>query len=68
MKAKRSSRRPKAKITSAMFLKRFGMKPTQDDLQRVNCSKAGTEGHRQCGVCSSHGRPRFECGCLGKSQ
>lgn len=37
----------------------FGREPENDDLDRINCPKAGTLGHRYCGVCS-HGLPRFE--------
>ena len=67
MKAARSSSRPsKAKLTAAAFRKRFGVKPTQDDLERVNCMQAGLPGHTQCGICIEHGKPRFECGCLGR--
>lgn len=46
------------------FEKKFGRKPIQDDLDRVNCKEVGTVGHSQCGVCTTHDKPRFGCGCL----
>jgi len=35
-----------------------------DDGERIACTKAGTPGHRQCGLCPKHGTPRFDCGCI----
>jgi hypothetical protein len=39
----------------------FGITPIQDDLERVNCGKAGEIGHSHCGICEC-GQPRFICG------
>lgn len=39
-----------------------GRKPEQDDLERVNCPDAGRLGHQQCGWCTAHACPVFECG------
>lgn len=52
-------------ITEEQFKKQFGIEPEQDDLDRVNCTKAGNAGHWSCGVCDKHNKPRFICGCLG---
>ena len=41
-----------------------GKWPIDDMLERVNCKRAGESGHRQCGWCSLHNKPRFECGCM----
>ncbi len=50
-------------IQAEEFERMTGHAPTNDDLDRVNCQEVGTVGHSQCGVCDSHGKPRFECGC-----
>ena len=47
------------------FIAATGDKPELDDLERVNCLLAGSNGHRQCGWCREHNKPRFVCGCLG---
>lgn len=31
---------------------------------RAYCGNAGKPGHRQCGLCSEHHQPRYECGCV----
>lgn len=49
---------------SEKFETRVGRPPTQDDLDRVNCKRVGEGGHRQCGWCQEHDKPRFICGCL----
>lgn len=41
----------------------FG-EPADDDLVRVNCSKAGEIMHVQCGLCVEHKKPRHMCGCM----
>jgi len=51
-------------ITTEEFEKRFGVKPELDDLDRVNCPEEGTVAHWHCGVCPTHDKPRFMCGCL----
>lgn len=50
-------------LTAIEYELRFGLVPQDDDLERVNCKQAGTEGHRFCGVCKTHKMPRFECSC-----
>lgn len=46
-------------MTSEEFRSRFGRDPENDDLDRVNCEKAGLRGHKSCGLCQ-HGLPRFQ--------
>ncbi len=55
-------------MDEAEYERRFGSKPEQDDLLRVNCDRAGTLGHSLCGVCEEHKKPRFECGCSAKRE
>ena len=45
------------------FEDRTGRKPEHDDLERVNCKRAGEIGHWACGWCDKHYAPRAECGC-----
>lgn len=45
------------------FEERTGRPPENDDLERVNCAKAGEPGHHFCGWCGDHNRPMYECGC-----
>ncbi len=54
------------KLTTEEFAQRFGFAPENDDLDRVNCKDAGSLGHWSCGICSTHNKPRFICGCLAK--
>ena len=49
------------------FEKLTGDKPENDDLDRVNCDKAGQIGHYCCGLCSKCGQPKFMCTCLIRS-
>jgi len=51
-------------MTAEEFKDRFGREPEDDDLDRVNCKEVGTLGHWFCGVCETHNKPRFECGCM----
>ena len=51
-------------ITAEEFKQIFGYEPENDDLERVNCEKAGTFGHWQCGWCPKHEVPRLKCMCL----
>ena len=51
-------------MTEEEFEKLVGVPPTDDDLERVNCSHAGEPLHQQCGWCAIHNKPRFMCGCL----
>ena len=55
-------------MTAAAFAAKTGRPPELDDLERVNCAKAGQIMHWQCGWCAEHDSPRFECGCLAKLQ
>lgn len=54
------------KITAEEFRKIFGYDPEWDDLERVNCEKAGTIGHMQCGWCPKHNVPRLNCFCFAE--
>ena len=50
------------------FEAKTGRAPEQDDLDRVNCTKAGRLMHRHCGWCDDCEKPRFECFCkIGRS-
>jgi len=52
-------------ISEENFKERFGREPELDDLDRVNCDLGPDHvGHWHCGVCPTHDKPRFECGCL----
>lgn len=35
-----------------------------DNLERANCPKFGYAGHRLCGYCEEHNKPRTVCFCL----
>ena len=50
-------------ITPEIFFEKTGQQPEKDDLERVNCKKAGELGHGFCGWCSIHDLPKFSCGC-----
>jgi hypothetical protein len=50
---------PSKKITLKYFTQRTGRKPQHDDLERVNCKKAGTPGHYLCGWNEKAAVPRF---------
>lgn len=52
----------------AQFYAATGRDPWQDDMDRVNCDKAGQIGHWMCGWCDRCDKPRFQCGhlALGK--
>jgi hypothetical protein len=41
--------RAKTEITPLMFVAAVGYLPTNDDLERCNCPKAGQIMHQQCG-------------------
>lgn len=49
-------------ITSQYFYERTGELPEQDDIERSNCSEAGTAGHYYCGWCKYCDLPKFVCG------
>jgi hypothetical protein len=40
-----------------------GYPPENDDLERVNCKRAGELGHFDCGLCRQCDMPRFMCAC-----
>lgn len=48
-------------ITEKNFKDATGREPENDDLERVNCGKAGYVGHTGCGWCYLHNLPKFEC-------
>ncbi len=50
-------------ITPEQFTAYCNREPQRDDLDRTNCPEAGMPGHRQCGMCPEHSKPRIECGC-----
>jgi len=50
-------------MNAGEFLWLTGFAPENDDLERVNCEKAGEMGHHNCGLCPDHVKPRFVCGC-----
>lgn len=53
-------------MTAEEFTSKMGIEPVNDDLERVNCEHAGEFGHRYCGWCDDHNKPRFMCGCVKK--
>lgn len=48
--------------TAEEFKAATGHEPAQDDLERANCTQAGTPGHWGCGWCPDCNKPRFTCG------
>ena len=48
-------------FTAADFDRATGRPPTDDDLERANCSKAGEIGHMNCGWCYTSNLPKFQC-------
>jgi hypothetical protein len=44
------------------FIASVGREPVNDDLDRANCTEAGTVGHQSCGWCDMCDKPRFVCG------
>lgn len=49
-------------ITAEQFQTATGRTPQDDDLDRVNCEKAGEPGHWYCGWCNLCNKPVFMCG------
>lgn len=47
------------KITAKMFKHATGYEPVDDDLERVNCSKAGQLAHVSCGWDHERNMPVF---------
>ena len=53
--------------TTDDFFQHVGRLPEDDDLERAMCSEAGTNSHKQCGVCI-HMKPVFCCNeCCSKA-
>lgn len=46
-------------ITVKAFIAATGRKPVQDDMDRVNCERAGECGHMFCGWNTEKNLPRF---------
>ena len=42
------------------FLLLTGRLPENDDLERIDCAKAGSDGHIMCGTCKVHNMPVWE--------
>lgn len=51
-----------ANWTRLDFIANVYVEPIQDDLERCNCSEAGSAfGHIHCGICRAHNLPMFMC-------
>ena len=50
-------------IDAAEFIRKTGHQPYEDDLERVNCPHAGSDGHWSCGWCEYCDLPQYQCGC-----
>ena len=48
------------KMNSKEFMLLTGRLPENDDLERVNCNEAGSDGHIMCGTCEAHNMPVWE--------
>jgi len=53
-------------ITLAQYVNVMGSGPPYNELERCNCANEGEQGHRYCGWCSAHNKPRAMCGCQAK--
>jgi hypothetical protein len=51
-------------VSAEDFKKMTGVEPVQDDLERVNCERAGSRGHQYCGLCHTGKHPNFMCECI----
>lgn len=47
-------------ITEQQFEQATGRKPVDDDMERVNCDRAGEPGHNSCGWNHTHNCPAYE--------
>ena len=54
--------------TAEQYKERTGHEPVDDDLERLNCERAGELGHFHCGFCQLHMKPRHVCGCWRDSR
>lgn len=50
-------------MTGRQFREITGQQPDHDDLERVNCERAGTILHETCGWCPTHDQPAWWCLC-----
>ena len=50
-------------ITLEKYIEAMGSPPPYNNLERCNCPNAGEPGHRYCGWCPDHDKPRAMCGC-----
>lgn len=50
-------------MTVFEYEKLFGVAPQNDDLELTICDLEGQDGHKFCGICYNHYRPRHMCGC-----
>ena len=55
----------KPQISRAKYMARMEHlgEPKYNELERVNCVDEGLQGHRYCGWCHVHDKPRASCGC-----
>ena len=49
-------------IDTSMFTELVGREPINDDLERVNCKKAGEVAHTTCGFSWEHNKPIYSVG------
>ena len=50
-------------MTPEQYQEKVGRLPEEDELDRVNCLKAGQLGHKNCGWCKFCDKPIFGCEC-----
>lgn len=51
--------------TKALYVCQYCESETECDcLDRINCPKTGKPLHKSCGLCETHHKPRFICGCF----
>ena len=46
-------------FTATTYEREFGYTPVEDDLERLQCERAGQHGHTMCGQHTCCGNPRF---------
>lgn len=51
-------------ITLEKYISIMGSAPPYNELERCNCDRVGEPGHRYCGWCVGHNKPRAACGCI----
>jgi len=57
-----------SKITLEQYIDSMGSAPPGNELERCNCPHEGSKGHKYCGWCSTHSRPRAMCGCVASGK